>query len=133
MGKIYTAFAFLHSDKFAIFLLFPSASSHPTSELSITPRSLPCDGGNREKYKGWNIGELCQIHNHNLILSCSFWLISAGFKNWGTSKETIFSSFIFYNNVYSRTCITTHIAKGKHGKQHQSLEKLVGINLKDFC
>ena len=54
-------------------------------------------------------------------------------ENWGTSKETIFSSFIFYNNVYSRTCITTHIAKGKHGKQHQSLEKLVGIKLKDFC
>ena len=127
MGKIYTAFAFLHSDKFAIFLLFPSASSHPTSELSITPRSLPCDGGNREKYKGWNIGELCQIHNQNLMLSCSFWLISAGVKIGAQVKKPYFH-LSYFTITFIHELASQHTCSKRKAQKTTSKLGQVGWN-----
>ena len=132
MGKIYTAFAFPHSDKFAIFLLFPSASSHPTSELSITPCSLPCDDGGQREVQGLEYRPIVSDSQSQSDTELFFLAHFSWCENWGTNKETVFSSFIFYNS-FTNLHHNTHIAKGKQGKQHQSLEKLVGIKLKDFC
>ena len=94
LKRIFAAFASPNSDNFAIFLLF--TASHPTSELSITSRLLPCDGGEHGEVQG-----LEQIHNQasdadELFLKPHFsWLEHLKLsRKWGNHKSTFISNIL---------------------------------------